>query len=233
MEKEKYELKVGLFVIVGITILIFILFSIGDVNFYKPGYSLKARFSFINGLELGAPVRVAGVSVGKVDEISIVRDAKTSQTFVTVELRVDKHVAVEQDARFSVSTLGMFGEKYIEITPGSPQAPLLKNGDSVNGHDPMSMDRLVESLQELSSKAGTMMCSINDLMGDEKFRDDLKVTVGDMRKITVAANEVVQRLNRGEGTIGKLLKEDEIYNDLRDFVKDLKAHPWKLLHREK
>ncbi|MFH1406680.1 MAG: MlaD family protein [Candidatus Omnitrophota bacterium] len=186
MQKEKYEFRVGLFVLIGIAILIFMVFSIGDIYISAPGYRIKAHFGFIGGLDIGAPVRLAGTKIGKVEKVRIVRDPK-SKTCIELLLWVNKDTVVEKDAQFAINTLGMFGEKYVEITPGSANSAFLKDNEIVIGRDPVPMEQ-----------------------------------------ITFRLCELLDNISMGRGTIGKLLKDDEIYNDLRDFVKDIKAHPWKL-----
>ena len=77
---KTFELKVGLFIMIGVTILFFIVFSIGGMNFSKKGYRIKVQFSFANGIGGTAPVRFAGVGVGQVQGIRLIRDDKTDLT---------------------------------------------------------------------------------------------------------------------------------------------------------
>jgi len=199
---KAFELKVGLFMLIGIAILFLIVFSIGDINVSKTGYRIKVLFNFANGIGGTAPVRFAGVGVGQAQGIRVVYDEKDKKTKAELTVWVNDSVKIEEDARFTINTLGLLGEKYLEIYPGTSGKPFLKAGDTVTGYDPIPMERITDNLSKLSDS----------------------VTV------------IVDKIKSGEGTVGKLLMNDEIYDDvkamtgnLKEFSEDVKRHPWKLL----
>jgi len=195
---KTFELKVGLFVGIGIILFFIIVFSIGDVTLVKRGYRVHTVFSFIDGITESAPVRFAGVDIGHVEGIKLFVDEEARRTKVKVTVWVNSEDRkIEKDAIATINTLGLLGEKYLEIFPGSIDAGMLKNGESLAGQDPVMMRDVTNTLTELAK----------------------------------SAKVVVERLKKGEGTIGKLLTEEKIYNDLEDFVADIKAHPWKLLSK--
>lgn len=199
-EDRSFELKVGLFVGIGILIFFIIVFSIGDVKFIKTGYRIYATFSFVNGITESAPVRLAGVDVGYIENINIYYDEQQSRTKVRLTAFIDSNkIKIEKDARASINTLGLLGEKYLEIFPGTIESGIMKDRDMLKGHDPVVMENLTETMSELAQ----------------------------------SANIVMGRLRDGEGTIGKLLVEEKIYEDLEAFVADIKAHPWKLLKKSR
>lgn len=219
MEISKtFELKVGTFILVGIAIGFFIVFSIGDINLSKEGYNVTVKFDFASGIGSAAPVRLAGVGVGRVNGVNIVYSEKDKKSYAEVHTWIQSDAKIEEDAKVTINTLGLLGEKYLEIIPGTPGAPVLKNGSVIVGKDPVIMEKLTENLVDLS-------CSVTT---------------------------IIKRLERGEGTIGKLLTEEAVYTDLKsimsnfkdfstdlkytganfkDFSEDLKRHPWKLLSR--
>ena len=190
-----FEVKVGLFIMIGITILFFIVFSIGEINFSKTGYRIKVLFSFANGIGGTAPVRLAGVGIGQVQGIRIVRDEKTNITKAELMVWVNDKTKIENDAVVTINTLGLLGEKYLEIFPGTPGKPALKNNEMIIGKDPVPMEKFTEDLASLS--------------------DSIKV--------------IVEKIRKGEGTIGKLLMDQAVYDNLEAFTADIKKHPWKLL----
>lgn len=198
MDGEKlFELKVGIFIMIGVAFLFIIVFSIGDINIVKRGYHLKVDFNFVDGIGGSAPVRLAGVGVGQIDGLKIYCDAKDQKTKAQLSVWIKEGVKVEADAIATINTLGFMGEKYLEIFPGSGCGKFLKDGDTLQGKDPTSMAKVVENLSGL----------------------------------TESVNVIVTRLKNGEGTVGKLLTEDKIYNDLEAFVEDIKNNPWKLLNK--
>lgn len=215
-----FELKVGAFILAGIAIGVIIIFSIGDINLSKTGYDIVVKFNFASGIGAAAPVRLSGVGVGRVDDVNMVYSDQDKKSHAEVRVWIQSDAKIENDARITINTLGLLGEKYLEIYPGTPGAPLLKAGDVLVGQDPVVMEKLTENLVDLSNSVTT----------------------------------IVHRLEKGEGTIGKLLTEDAVYDDLRstignfkdfsvdvksvgvnfkDFSEDLKKHPWKLLARPK
>lgn len=197
MEERNFELKVGIFTFIGLVILFIIIFSIGDIYFLKPGYNIKVVFNFANGIAEAAPVRVAGVEAGQVENIKIFFDTAENRSKVKLFVWMKENVRVEKNARACINTLGLLGEKYLEILPGSPDSGFLNAGETMVGEDPIVMDELTK----------------------------------DMRELVDSTNVVMSRLKNGEGTIGKLLTEDKIYNDMEAFVEDLKKNPWKLLNK--
>ena len=194
-----FELKVGIFMLIGVAILFIIVFSIGDINLSKTGYKIKVIFNFASGIGPTAPVRLAGVGVGQVQDIHIIYDEKEKRTKAELTAWISDDAKIGEDAEVTINTLGLLGEKYLEIFPGTMGKPILKNNDTIIGKDPVPMEKVTENLASLS--------------------DSIKV--------------IVEKLKNGEGTVGKLLTEDKIYNDLEAFVADIKAHPWKLLNKPK
>jgi len=204
-QKSNLDVKVGIFVFIGIIILTIIVFSIGGKHFFRVGYNIKVIFNFANGLEVGAPVRVAGVSVGEVKEIFIKNDPQSGDTKVEVIAWLERDVRVQTDAKAYINTLGLLGEKYVEIMPGIDRN-ILNENDILIGYDPTSMEKVTEKALGVINK---------------------------LDRATEYANRILEKVDKGEGTIGKLFTDDTLYKQLEDFVQDIKKHPWKLLIKTK
>lgn len=197
-ENKIFELKVGIFIAVGILIFFIVVFSIGDVYLVRKGYHVSVIFNFANGITESAPVRLAGVNVGQIDKIDLFFDEDEKKTKVKILAWIeDDKIKIEKDSKPVINTLGLLGEKYMEIFPGTDTENFLKSGDRIVGHDPVSTEALAEKIDEL-------ITSMDVIMG---------------------------RLKNGEGTVGKLLVDEKIYDDLEALVEDIKKHPWKLLHK--
>jgi len=197
MTGKNFELKVGIFTFIGLVILFIIVFSIGEFYLFKPGYSIKVMFNFANGITKAAPARVAGVTAGEVEDIKILYDEAERCSKVELSVWIGEGVRIEKDATAYINTLGILGEKYLEIIPGSVEAGFLAEGEALVGKDPIIMDEMTREMKELAD----------------------------------ATTVVMTRLKDGEGTIGKLLTEEKMYNDLEALVEDIKKHPWKLFHK--
>lgn len=212
MKPANFEIKIGIFIFVGIIILTLITFSIGEFLF-KPGYNIKVLLSFADGVQESSPVRLAGLEVGEVKKASILRDPETNKTKVELLLWLTNNAKVEKDATVLINTLGLIGEKYVEIFPGTPGSPLLMDGGTIVGFDSISMQQMTQKGYDVILKLEKMLDSVN---------------------------YVLEKVKAKEGTVGKLLMEDKIYRDLeeimaevKEMVRDLKRHPWKLLQKPK
>ena len=116
--KTKLEMKVGIFVFIGLIILVVFVLSIGGVKTWSSGYKVNFIFNFVNGVKNGAPVRFAGVDSGVVRRIKFFHGPKDLKNKVRVTCWVHKSVSIPLDSKIWVNTLGLLGEKYIEIMPG-------------------------------------------------------------------------------------------------------------------
>ncbi len=196
--KTKLEFKVGVFVFFGLIVLVVFVLSIGDFKDWSSGYYLKLNFNFINGVKVGAPVRYAGVELGEVKEIRFVSYPE-QKTKVELLCWIPKKIHIPVDSTIWINTLGLLGEKYVEILPGKDFQEYLSPNETLTGNDPIAMHELLA-------------------MG-KNITDDFGV--------------IVSKLKNGSGTIGKLIADDTIYNEVEALILDLKKHPWKLFWKKK
>ena len=128
MQKSKHDLWVGLFVLIGAAAILFLALKAGNLLSlsFDEGYRLDARFDNIGGLKVRAPVKSAGVVVGRVASIGF--DDKTYQA--RVELDLDKRFTFPKDSSAKILTAGLLGEQYIGIEPGAEEK-LLAAGDAI------------------------------------------------------------------------------------------------------
>jgi phospholipid/cholesterol/gamma-HCH transport system substrate-binding protein len=198
MKPISFEVKVGIFILIGFIFLFIMIFSIGEIYLFKPGYRIKVLFNFANGIAMNAPVRLAGIEVGEIDNIRIYYDTGEERTKVELTAWIKKEVDIEEDSKAVINTLGLLGEKYLEIFPGKSKR-FLEDGSVLVGTDPISAENMTMEL----------------------------------KKVLDSATVIVERLKNGEGTIGRLLTDDSIYENLEAFTEDIKENPWKLMHKPK
>ena len=129
-------------------------------------------------------------------------------------------------SRALVNTLGILGEKYIEIIPGSDYSATWKSGDVVIGEDPISMEELSSLGRKIALNLEDSVEGFNDIVKDPDTQASLKEMIAHLNSIT-------RKIDEGYGTLGQLLNNDSIYKDLEILSDDLKKHPWKLIHRGK
>ncbi len=122
MSKKSIEVLVGLFVLLGMAALVFLALKAANLASFgqHKGYTVSARFDNIGGLKPRAPVRSAGVTVGRVKSISL--DQKTFQGLVRLE--IDNHVKFPKDTSAKILTAGLLGDQYIGLEPGADEKEL-------------------------------------------------------------------------------------------------------------
>lgn len=231
--RSNFELKVGIFIFIGILILSIIIFSIGNFYGIKRGYTLDILFSFANGVSIGAPVRYAGVEVGEVQDIEVYFDEKENMPMVKLRVWVTQNTWINENAHATINTLGLLGEKYVELIPGTRDARLLGAGETMRGDDPVSTEELTRETKRTLAKLDTMVESISDFLGDKEMKDSVKSAVTNLELLTMELRDFVKAAKEGEGTIGRLLTDDKLYNDIDEMIVDIKQNPWKLLYRPK
>lgn len=123
MGKGKLELGVGIFVLIGLTCLIYLAVHLGRMEVFGQGYRVLATFDNISGLKTGAAVEVAGVEVGRVESIRVTPDFRAKIT-----LSINPRITLKEDAIASVRTKGIIGDKYIRLSPGYAEKTIPPGG---------------------------------------------------------------------------------------------------------
>lgn len=149
------EVKVGLLILVAMVLLTGFVVVMGGINF-QPTYAVFVDFDNPGGVQVGAPVKIAGVKVGSVQEISFrggLQPANPSAKEALVRLRVaieQRHrQAIHTNAVFYVTTQGVLGEQFLAIDPGSQDQPVLAENSVTRGLDPPRLDMLLAEGYEL------------------------------------------------------------------------------------
>ncbi len=257
MEKSRFEVTVGFFVVIGFLILSLIVFFVSGIYIFRPGYHLTATFDYVGIINQGAPVRFAGVRVGEVSRVDILKPQdEKSKTKIQVKFFVEKNVEVREHYEISVQGTHIMSEPHIAINPVYEGGRILKDGDVIEGISPITMDDLIKRGESIAMRIDSLLEGVQDLFdadtkkslrrsiqnmdhllksmnaateGQEK---DLREIVVHLNQVTLEMSALLKRTNAGEGTLGKLVTQDEIYNDLRDFTHDIKTHPWKLFKKK-
>ncbi|MFW6122856.1 MAG: outer membrane lipid asymmetry maintenance protein MlaD [Thermodesulfobacteriota bacterium] len=123
MSKGKLEVGVGIFVLIGLTCLIYLAVHLGRMEVFGHGYQVTASFDNISGLRTGASVEVAGVQVGRVESIQVTPDYRAR---ITLSLNPD--ITLKEDAIASIRTKGIIGDKYIKLSPGYAEKAIPPGG---------------------------------------------------------------------------------------------------------
>ncbi len=228
MNNRNKELRVGIFVIIGMVLFAIVVFSVGDINLFSgKGYHLKLIFGYVGGLQPDAPVRLAGIKVGTIQGIKMYYDSALDKDQVEILIWLKRDVKIRQNAEIYINMLGMLGEKYIEIfSSGTSESPLLKAGDKIVGYDPIPIERITRMSQE-------NLIALHEILGSKTTKSTIKDILNNTRDITQDLKDIIAGIKSGKGTIGRLIVDDELYQNLEDFSADIKAHPWRLLKKDR
>lgn len=223
------EAKVGFAVMIAAVLLIAL---IGRVERWatsdQKGTRLKVRFDNVAGLETKSQVLVAGVRVGEVEAISLENDK------ADVTVRLFPGVQIHQGAKATIRSTGLLGEKFLELLPGDVQEAVLGEGAYVpqaeNGGD---LNVLLGELSAIATDIRSVTRSFKEAVGDEEGRRQLQEILVNIHDFTAALkkegpsilarlNEIFDRIESGTGTLGKLVNQPEMYDDLQASVAELR-----------
>ena len=258
MKKTRTEVLVGTFVIFGFVLLSLIVFFVSGVYLVRSGYRVNVIFNYVSILDKGAPVRMAGVRIGEVTNVSLQEEPATGQTRVRVQLFIAKGFEIRENYLFNVRGTHVLSEPHIEISPQASKAPFLKDGDIVQGVDPVPMEVLVDRADAIASDLEAIFKRLKTVVEDKQTEKEIREAIHNIASISRFLNQmlsgsdkdisqslkhlsqsteslesILNKIDKGEGTVGKLVSEKELYEEMRDFVREIKTHPWRLLKKDK
>ena len=191
------QVKVGIFFVVGLLILLAVFDFVGDIPFFRNEFKLSTYFDSIGELRQGNPVKLEGYDVGKVSNISV-QDRK-----IQVEFAVNKDIGIRKDSVASINLTSLLGTSYINLTFGSPDSPLAVAGDVLPSQNPADINQI---LAKVDSAVGSIDGALSglDVFGANKEQ---------LSNIVNNIDIVLEDVKEGKGTIGKLFKDDSLYNE--------------------
>ena len=195
MPKEKnYKWKLGVFSVATLVLAIAAIYYIGkQKNKFGSVVRISAQFRSVSGLKTGGNVRLGGIDIGTVDDIALVTD-----TTVEVEMIIQKGVEkfIKRDAKASIGSEGLMGDKVIVLTPGTPMQPAVKNGDTLSALPVIETDQIMASLKTSADNAAIITTNLADISS---------------------------RITQGKGALGKLLRDTTLSSNISATMKNLKS----------
>ena len=190
---QKFKVRLGLFVAGGLALFVLAIFIIGkQKNLFNPVFKLTSTFHNVGGLKIGNNIRFSGITVGTVDNIKIINDST-----VKVDMLIKKDVwqFIKSDCEISIGSEGIIGDKLIVIAQGSTDAPLAKDGQNLQSTEPVETDAIMKSLN---------------------------VTAENAEVITEQLAEIMTKINKGDGTLGRLIQDKTMAENLNKTMTNLK-----------
>jgi phospholipid/cholesterol/gamma-HCH transport system substrate-binding protein len=199
------KVRVGIFVLVGLAVLGFlVLNSSGDLNPFEQKFKVKARFAAADGLREGAEVQLAGVRIGKVERVDLLPPDSPEEFKIEALMAVDQQLSgrpiterIRTDSTAQLIASSLLGnDKTINISPGTAKgSPITENA--------VLESRVAISINQLTNTGNELLEQIN--------------------RIAIPANEILNKANQGEGTLGRIINDEALYNNLDATVREMQA----------
>ncbi len=216
------QLRVGLTVIFAALVLgVLIFLMTGDVGLLSRKLKVKAYFENAGGLRVGAPVRLEGVDIGNVTQMRVTTEKPLTPVQVTLKLGTKYAAALKKDSTARLSTAGVLGETFVDISSKAAKGPPLEEGDTLLSEDVpdlqdvvrasettlRNVEVLVKRLDRIVATVESGQGSVGKLINDPTVFNRLDAT---LREVHALVGDV----SKGKGTVGKLLKDEELYDKL-------------------
>lgn len=190
---SQFKVRLGLFVVGGFLIFALAIFLIGrEKNLFNPTIHLSTTFNNVSGMQVGNNIRFSGINVGTIDNITIINDST-----VKVDMLIQKSVQpfIKANSRAVIGSEGIIGDRILVITQGSANAPSIQEDQMLVSIEPVEMDAIIQSLS---------------------------VTALNAEIITDELAEIMVNINAGEGTLGMLLQDTTIAENINSTIINLK-----------
>lgn len=217
MNNAQMSVRVGLFFLLGVALIWITHQSLtGSKLGRDDGYDLTARFATIKELKAGDEVRLAGVTVGAVEA------TRLSGRHAEVVMRISDGIEVAADSVATIAMSGLLGSNYVSLTLGSPNSRAIAPESMLRSEDTPGLNTVISQVGEIGRKVEQALTQFAGALGTDGSSDGLmgklNAVIDDnaakIDAITTNLEVVTTRLRDGEGTLGKLLTEEQGYNDL-------------------
>lgn len=221
------EFKVGIFVVIGCLILIFMSFKVGKFKLFGGGktYEVSVLFDNTEGLDKGGSVQISGVVVGRVKDIKL--EGKKAR----VILELGEDIVLKKDASATIKTKGVLGEKFVELEPGDAQETIPKNGEIIYVKKTMDIDKLLASVDTVMEDIKAVTVNLRKTLGGDEGELALKGIRDNLYELTLNINKLIKKNDEGLSNTVKNLekfsatlaeKTPELSEELKEITRNLK-----------
>lgn len=214
MIARKYETIVGLFVVASLAaLLVMVVIVAQQEGLFEEYVKYRAIFKNVSGLKSGSEVHLAGVTVGNILNTVINPEGNIVVTFQVTKKYSDR---IRQDSTATIGFMGLLGEKSLDLTPGNPKKPPVPPEGIIPSIEPLDITQIVAqaapSLQDLQ-KVLTNLVNLTQSMSEPD---------SEFGQIVTSFKEIFAKVNKGQGSLGKLVNNDELYRDTAETMKQVR-----------
>lgn len=227
MNTAQQTARVGLFFLLGLA-LTWVTFETlsGGKLFREDGYTIVAPFPSLKELKNGDEVRMAGVKIGVVERTQLNTEKRRAEAI----LRINAGTKIPNDAVASIAMAGLIGTNYLGVDLGSAGAPPLQPGEEIRTRATPDLNSVMSDLGDLGKKLEGALGAFGNAMGGKDGQPGLfqkldRLVSENHDKVTATMTnlqEITTKVNKGEGTIGRLVNDPALYNELVTTVQDIK-----------
>lgn len=226
MNNAQYTARVGLFFLLGLALIWVAYDTLGNTSSLKnKGYTLVAGFENLKELKPGDDIRMAGVRIGAVET------TRLAGRRAEAVLRIDKTFKVAGDAVATIASAGLLGTNYVSIDMGSPNAKPLEPGAEIKTKASADLNTIMTQLGELGNKLDGALGSIGEALKGkdgqpglfERLNKLLADNNGNVTATMANLREITDKVNHGDGTLGKLVNDPKLHDELLATVEEIKG----------
>jgi phospholipid/cholesterol/gamma-HCH transport system substrate-binding protein len=195
MEKQSgYTWKLGMFVTVGLLLFIIAIYFIGkQKNLFGSTFHITSKFKTVSGLEVGNNVRFSGINIGTVEEIRLIND---SSVVVSMVIKDEVREFIKTDARASIGSDGLMGDKVLTITPGEKSTKVIEDNGAIASINGIEMNDIMKSVKKSVDNVGVIS-------------EELAIFSHSM--------------NNGNGALARLVRDDKMANSVSNTLSNLET----------
>ena len=218
--KNSLETKLGIFVFLAVLAGWAIVETLGSADLFHHGYRVTAQFNTVQDLKPGDRVKMAGVEIGRVEDIQL------TDTKVKVIMKLHDNARVKTDSKAAVKFTGLMGQNFVALDFGSPDAAVAKDGTELSTYEQpdlsavmSKLDSAVDGIQSMTKTfASDDIHNLFGPLGDffKSHKDELGATIENITNIT-------GQIASGQGTVGKLIYQETLYNSALTTVSNLQT----------
>ena len=203
MERNRgIEVKVGLFVAMGIALLVVTFVMLGsEQNMFESNYTLNARFSDISGLRAGASVRLSGMDVGLVRGIEFPKNLEERHVFVELRVAERFRERIRGDSVATIESQGLLGDKYVAVSLGTNERATLEHGSWIDAKDPVELMGFVDEAGEIVDNIKSITKQIDDLLKGP----DGQTAGKDVMEMLASIKTTIVAIEKGNGIAHRLI----------------------------
>lgn len=246
MDKQSgYTWKLGMFVAIGLLLFIMAIYFIGkQKNLFGSTFHISSRFKTVSGLEVGNNVRFSGINIGTVEEIRLIND---SSVVVSMVIKDDVRKFIKTDARASIGSDGLMGDKVLTISPGTKSQKIIENNGAIASIDGIEMQDIMKSVKKsvdnvgvISDELATFSHSMNNgngalarLVRDDKMANSVSNTLSNLESGTKGFSDNMEAAKNNFLLRGYFRKKEKEKEKQKEEAKEKKEEQQEKINKEK